>query len=84
MADLSLMLENVKNRKHFHRNLFRKELVVLMVSTIMVLIWVILIMIVAADHMRTVPSFFACSSDGLLTPLNPMSQPNRSDKAILE
>lgn len=79
-----MMFENIKSRKFFYRNLYRKELIFLIVFIMMALMWIGLIMIVALDHMRTVPSFYATSSDGILTPLKVMQQPNRSAKAMLE
>jgi hypothetical protein len=71
---VSTVLEKVKSRKFFYRDLYRKELVLL----------IALIIVVAANHLRTVPYFYASSSDGILTPLTAMSQPNRSDKAMLQ
>ncbi len=79
-----VLLDQIKSRKFFYRNLYRKELIALIILAMMAVVWIILIAWVALDHMRTVPSFYACSSDGILTPLKALSQPNRSDKAILE
>ncbi len=77
-------LDQVKSRKFFYRNLYRKELVLLIGMLAMVLMWIGLIMMVAIDHMHTVPDFYATGSDGKLTGLKAMSQPNNSAKAMLE
>jgi hypothetical protein len=81
---VSTVLEKVKSRKFFYRDLYRKELVLLIALIIMSAVWIALIIVVAANHLRTVPYFYASSSDGILTPLTAMSQPNRSDKAMLQ
>ena len=81
---VGMVLHNVKARKFFYRNLYRKELVLLIVLTITAAIWAALIMVVAIDHMRTVPYFYASSSDGILTPLRAMPVPNNTAKALLE
>jgi hypothetical protein len=81
---VGMVLEQIKSRKFFYRNLYRKELIFLIAFLLMAIMWIVLIVIVAIDHMHTVPSFYATSSDGILTPLKPMPQPNRSAKAMLE
>jgi hypothetical protein len=81
---VGMVLHNVKARKFFYRNLYRKELVLLVILTITAAIWTGLIMVVAIDHMRTVPYFYASSSDGILTPLKAMPSPNNTSKALLE
>lgn len=78
------IIEQVKSRKFFYRNLYRKELVLLIIFIAMAIMWIGLIMSVSIKHSRTVPDFYASSSDGILTPLQALSQPNRSSKAILE
>lgn len=81
---VGMVLKKVKARKFFYRNLYRKELVLLIILTATAAIWMGLITIVALDHMRTVPYFYASSSDGILTPLKAMAAPNNSSKAMLE
>jgi hypothetical protein len=80
----NLVIGQAKSRKFFHRDLYRKELVLLVGFCAMAVMWVGLIVYVAIDHIHTVPYFYATSSDGILTPLKAMAQPNRSDRAMLE
>jgi len=81
---IGTVIQKAKSRKFFYRDLYRKELVLTIVFGIMAAVWLVLIMFVAVDHLRAVPYFYASSSDGILTPLTAMSQPNRSNKAMLE
>ena len=79
---IDIILEKTKSRKFFYRDLYRKELTLLIILTIMACVWVVLIIWVATH--RVVPSFYSSSSDGILTPLTVMSAPNRSNKVMLE
>jgi len=79
---INVTYERVKARKNFFRNLYRKELVILIISLITQIILIGMIMLVLAH--RVVPTFYASSSDGILTLLKSMPSPNQSDKPLME
>jgi hypothetical protein len=78
----STAIDRVKSRKNFYRNLYRKEIILLMALLLMMFVWVVMIVYVATH--RKVSDFYASSSNGIITPLKPMPVPNRSNKPLLE
>lgn len=79
---INTAIEKIKSRKNFFRDLYRKELVVLTVFLFSQIILIGTVMYVFTN--QKMPSFYASSSDGILTSLKSMPVPNRSDTALLK
>jgi hypothetical protein len=78
---INTTIEKIKERKHFYRDLYRKELIILIVLMISQFVLVGLVMYGFMD--QKIPAFYASTSDGILSPLKAMPAPNRSDKPLL-
>lgn len=81
---INTAIERTKTRKHFFRNLYRKELNLLMFFFILQFIIILVTMYVFVSKNRQLPSFYASSSTGVLTLLKPMPMPNNTNKPLLE
>ena len=79
---INTAIEKIKSRKGFYRDLYRKELLILIVFLISQ--FVLIGMIVFVFTHQKMPAFYASSSDGILTSLQAMSAPNRSDTPLLK
>lgn len=79
---INTAIDETKSRKGFYRNLYRKELVVLIVLLVSQLVLIGMIMYVITH--QTNPDFYATSSDGKLTPLKAMPAPNNSGVPLLK
>ncbi len=81
---INIQIENIKARKNFYLNTYRKALIWLIFFLATQLVWVAMIAFVVIDHSHQVPDFYSSSSDGILLQLKPMPEPNRSGKPLLE
>jgi hypothetical protein len=79
---INTTIEHVKTRKAFYREYYRKGLNILIVLLAVEFLLTGFAFIIVKDH--KVPAFYASSSDGILTPLRPMPEPNRSNNFLLE
>lgn len=75
------IIEQVKSQKFFYRDYYRKVTKVLVVCQF-IIVALIAAVFYFATH-RPVPGFYASSSNGAITPLKPLSQPNYSNTALL-
>lgn len=67
------VIELVKAQKFFYRDNYRKALKVLFFCQFLILVLVI-VNFYFATH-RTIPGFYASSSDGFITPLKSLDKP---------
>lgn len=74
-------IEQVKARKYFYRDYYRKASTVLI--GVLLLIAILSIAIVYLYGQRTIPAYYATSSDGKLVPLSPMEAPNYSSSPLI-
>lgn len=75
------ILEQVKAQKYFYRDYYRKAAKLLVICQF-VIVALIAALFYFATH-RPVPGFYASSSNGAITPLTALSQPNYSNTALL-
>ena len=79
---INTAIEKIKSRKGFYRDLYRKELIILIVFLFSQLVLIGMVVYVFTN--QTMPTFYASSSDGILTPLKAMPAPNRLDTPLLK
>lgn len=79
---INTVIEQVKSQKYFYRNIYRKALNILIVILFIEAILTAALIYVVTH--RPLPYFYASSSDGILTPLKALPEPNRSSTAMLE
>jgi len=79
---INTAIDQVKARKFFYRNYYRKGLNILIGMLALEFILTGFSFVIVKDY--KVPKFYASSSDGILTPLRSMPEPNRSNKFLLE
>ncbi len=79
---INTAIEKIKSRKGFYRDLYRKELLVLIVFVVTQIVLIGMVMYVFSN--QKVPAFYASSSDGILTPLQAMPAPNRLNTPLLK
>ncbi len=75
-------LELVKLRSTFYRDSYRKLVILLFLS------WIVIIVLAATVYFqvanRPTPQYFATTESGRIIPLVPLNQPNLSDKAVIQ
>ncbi len=75
-------LELVKLRSSFYKDSYRKLVILLFMS------WVVIIVLAATVYFqatnRPTPKYFATTESGRIIPLVPLNQPNLSDKSIIQ
>lgn len=75
-------LELVKLRSTFYRDSYRKLVILLFLS------WIVIIILVATVYFQAVnrpaPTYFATTESGRIIPLVPLNQPNLSDKDLIQ
>lgn len=75
-------LELVKLRSTFYRDSYRKLVILLFLS------WIVIIVLAATVYFQTVnrpaPTYFATTESGRIIPLVPLNQPNLSDKDLIQ
>jgi len=79
---INTAIEKIKLRKGFYRDLYRKELLILIIFLVSQFVIIGMVMYVFTN--QNMPPFYASSSDGILTPLKAMPTPNRSDTPLLK
>jgi hypothetical protein len=79
---INTAIDQVKARKFFYRNYYRKGLNLLIVLLALEFVLTGISFVIIKDY--KIPKFYASSSDGILTSLKPMPEPNRSNKFLLD
>jgi hypothetical protein len=79
---VSELLERVKARKFFYRNYYRKAAGLLIIA--LALIVILSVSVVYVYLQRTIPAYYATSSDGKLVPLTPLNSPNYSNTPLIQ
>ena len=74
-------IEQVKARKYFYRDYYRKASTALI--GILLLIALLSSVIIYLYMQRTIPAYYATSSDGKLVPLSPLEAPNYSSSPLI-
>lgn len=75
------IIEQVKKQKFFYRDAYRKVAKLLVVCQFIIIVLIALLFYFATH--QPVPGFYASSSNGIITPLRPLNQPNYSNTALL-
>lgn len=75
------LIDQVKSKKFFYRDYYRRTIKVLVVCQF-IIVALIAALFYFATH-RPIPGFYASSSNGVITPLKPLNQPNYSNTALL-
>jgi hypothetical protein len=79
---INTIVAQTKSRRTFYRDFYKKGLSVLIVLLGLEVLMTMAIMFVFLHE--AMPTFYASSSDGILTPLKAMPEPNRSTTAMLQ
>lgn len=77
-----LLLDEIRARKYFYRNHYRRLVFVLMLSLAVMVFFVMVL--VYRDVTRQPPTYYASNSAGFIIPLKGLSHPNESSKALLK
>ena len=75
-------LERVKLRNDFYRDSYRKIIVALVCSLVVIICLVGVIFLLIES--KPSPKYFAATNSGRIIPLIPLNQPNLKDKAVLQ
>lgn len=75
------LIDAVKVQKFFYRDRYRAAIKLLVVCQFIIILLIPLVFYFGTH--RPVPGFYASSSNGAITPLNALNEPNYSNKALL-
>ncbi len=76
------IIESVKEKKFFYRDYYRRAIKLLVICQFIIILLIPLVFYFGMH--RPIPGYYSSSSNGGITPLNPLNQPNYSNTALLK